>query len=101
MVRYRGNARNGPRASSPNRDEKDDLTMPNPPHEGYEPINPHKVDGVLPFIFLATNSPAEAYGTLIAAIYKLNFEFIESPCSLDELIINVSDSMRSLREQRA
>lgn len=64
-------------------------------------ISSSKVDTVLMLLLNMTEGPAEAYGTLVAAIYKLNFEFLEHPASIDSLIVEVSQSIRSIKEIRS
>ena len=63
----------------------------------YTKIDSTKVDALLSVLFLTTAGPAEAYGTLIAALYKLNFEFLEHPSTMDGLIGDISKSLQSIK----
>lgn len=62
-----------------------------------ETINVEKAKFLLSGLTSLTQGPREAYGVLVLAIYLLNFEFHDTPVSIDQLAVEVSDSLRSIQ----
>ena len=62
----------------------------------YQQVDRVKTDAVLALLYTCTEGPGEAYAILIACIHRLNFDMCESPISIDELVAEISMSLRSV-----
>lgn len=63
-----------------------------------ETIDKAKAALIIKGLTTITEGPREAYGVLCLAIYLLNFEINEITVSIDELIDEVGQSLRSIRK---
>lgn len=63
-----------------------------------ERIDARLSDDVLQVLLSTVKGPAEAYAVLILAIYRINFEFHDNPCTLVELADCVSKSILSIQK---
>lgn len=43
-----------------------------------------------------SQGPREAYGLLVIALWRLNFELIDEPSTIEDFIVEVSTSLRTL-----
>ncbi len=68
------------------------------PEMSIDTIAAQKAHAILNHLLGNTEGPREAYGVLVLAIYMINFDFADNPCTVDELADGVALSIRSIRK---
>lgn len=70
------------------------------PSGEYKQISTGKSDAVMVLLLTIADGPAEAYGILITCLYRMNFEFIERPNPMEDFILEIANSMRSVTQHK-
>jgi hypothetical protein len=59
-----------------------------------------KSDAVMALLKGIAEGPAEAFAILVTCIYRLNFEFTDTSVSIDDLVAEIGQTLRSVSPHR-